>query len=197
MEWWHKIKDQKAVVVACWILGGIISLGTFLGAINSIVEFVGLGWLNGADGWIASTYRKLTGWLAVKLSLPIWSLLPVLALASLPAAQRIQSRYREQVQPLAPPAACPVEPLLNADQRRVLHAISTEIEKQRGFPCFADLKKETGFSHLVTEGAIDVLLGEGLILWDWDHMNILRASLTPAGRAYLLSPEISSEYWNN
>ncbi|MNG25741.1 hypothetical protein D3C84_1106410 [compost metagenome] len=99
--------------------------------------------------------------------------------------------------PLPAPAQPPIVPILNADQQRVLQAISAEIEKQRGFPSFADLKKETGFTHLVTEGAIDVLLGEGLIRWDWDRMNILRASLTPAGRAYLLSPEISSEYWNN
>lgn len=195
MEWWHRVKNHKAVVVALWIAGAVGGLGVFFGGINSIVEFVGLGWFDSADGWIASTYRKLTGWLAVEVSLPIWSLLPVIALASLPVAQRIQSSYRERVQP--PATLAPVVPLLNADQRRVLQTISAEIEKQRGFPSFADLKKETGFTHLVTEGAIDVLLGEGLIRWDWDRMDILRASLTPAGRAYLLSPEISSEYWNN
>lgn len=79
MRWWYKVKDQKAIVVLTWICGGVIALGTFLGAINSIVEFKELGWLDGADGFIANTCRQLLGWLAIQVSVPIWLLLPVLA----------------------------------------------------------------------------------------------------------------------
>lgn len=186
MQWWYRFKNHKAVVFALWIAGAIIAIGTFLGAINSIVEFVGLGWFNDADGRIASTYRKLTDWLAVEVSLPLWLLLPVSALALVTVVRFAQLKLKQS----SPP---PVTPTLNTNQQRVLQAISDEIEKQRGFPCFADLRKVTAFSHLVTEGALDVLEERGFMRWIWDHLHVKRAHLTPAGRDYLLSPEVSSE----
>lgn len=154
---------------------------------------------------LGTTGQYLIAYLRADPALPVWALIVLVA----PLLLIISWLYRERSQLTQSLASVTVEleelkqpktlaaPILNADQRRVLQAISAEIEKQRGFPSFADLRKETGFTHLVTEGALDVLEGKGFMQWAWGRLDIKRATLTPAGRAYLLSPEISSEYWNN
>lgn len=154
---------------------------------------------------LGTTGQHLMPYLRAEYALPIWALIVLVT----PLLLIVSWLYRERSQLTQSLASVTVEleelkqpktlaaPILNADQIRVLQAISAEIEKQKGFPSLAALRKETGFSHLVTEGALDALLIKGFMQWTWDRLNVKCATLTPAGRAYLLSPEISSEYWNN
>lgn len=136
---------------------------------------------------LATLWGVLTSWLSYTMPVPVWLLIPsavIIALASL-----------KLFATALPDKTTDTSPKLNPDQRRVLQEIVNHIEHQN-FPHFRDLKEGTGFSHLVTEGAIDVLIEQGLIYWRYDAWNVLRAELTPQGRGYLLSPEGSSEDWN-
>ncbi|HBX56075.1 hypothetical protein [Pseudomonas sp. UBA2684] len=184
-----------------WKGGATFVLATTAAAIITKIvdQRFDLGWFAVTPDLVANIYRQLTGWLAFQVSLPVWLLLPVLA-AVVFITLRLRGDRSQLTQSLTEAMTeleglkqpkTPAVPVLNADQQIVLQTIAAEIEKQRGFPCFADLKRGTGFSHLVTEGATDVLIDAGLIRWDWDRMDIMRANLTPAGRAYLLSTGIS------
>ncbi|RJG09746.1 hypothetical protein D3879_16900 [Pseudomonas cavernicola] len=140
--------------------------------------------------WWAS-FWPLPRWLVVFFSLAMLSAVGLL-LHTLRKQKQSLQLASDRISELENPSR-PQLPRLSADQRRVLTTISSLIEKRK-FPTFKDLRDETGFSHLVTEGAIDVLMEKGLIHWRGGDFSEYRASLTPAGRRYLLSPEISSEY---
>ncbi len=79
----------------------------------------------------------------------------------------------------------PKMPKLSNNQRRVLMTIVDFIKRQ--------LKETLGFTHTVTEGATDVLLDAGLIIWSPNHHGVYEVSLTPHGRACILHPNFLAE----
>lgn len=190
MDWLEQLKKSKLFRAVAWIAGTVIALGAVAGAINSLIELFNHDWLDGAGGW----YATATSWLSMEMSIPVWLGLLTMVLLSaflLKSAAYALREFKIELT-LEEPIA---EQRLTPDQQRLLGVIASHLEA-RNHPSFQDLQGSTGFSRLITEGAIDVLADQGLILWEEDRWGILKARLTAKGRAYLLSPEASSEYWN-
>lgn len=140
-------------------------------------------------------------WLAQPVSFPLWfvalSILSVLGgLVMIFRAARSETQKLKAAESKIADLLNPKLPSLNGDQRRVLSAIVDFIEQQR-YPNFRELKEAIGFSHIVTEGATDVLLETGLICWKANHLGIFEASLTPRGRACILHPGFLAGTQNN
>lgn len=199
MDWWQRVKDQKIVVVAGLVIAGIAALGTFLGAINSIAEFVGLGWFDGADGWIASIYSQLTGWLAFQVSLPIWVLLPVLAAvvfitiqlridrSKLAQSLAVVMAEREELKQPKPISLSPA-------QEKVLFwavVIYNVKETGEGAP-LSDIAALSELPLLTIEAALDALKSQGLV--KLKKYKLDPVELTPEGRAYMGREEVYLRY---
>lgn len=202
MDWWHKVKDQKSVVVAAWICGSVVAIGTFLGAINSIAEFVGLGWFDGADGWIANTYNRLTGWLAFQISLPVWALLPALAVVvyitirlRIDRTQMSQSLALATTELEALKQPKPLEPItLSSVQESVLFwaVLLYDTQHPGANPIPRLLAEVSGQTLTTVEAALDALVQKGVV-----KMRLLKfapVELTPEGRTYIGSEIVSPRY---
>ncbi|ANH96488.1 hypothetical protein A8L59_03555 [Pseudomonas koreensis] len=140
-------------------------------------------------------------WLAQPVSFPLWfvalsilSLLGVLVMVFRTTGNETQKLKAAEAK--IADLLNPKLPRLNDDQRRVLSAIASFIERQH-YANFRELKETLGFSHIVTEGAIDVLRDEGLITWLHNHRGVYEAGLTARGRACILYPGFLTESQDN
>lgn len=146
---------------------------------------------------IATVYT----WLAQPVSLPLWFIVlsvlsALVAFATVLRTINGQTKRLQAADTKISDLLNPKLPRLNDDQRRVLSAIASFIERQH-YANFRELKETLGFSHIVTEGAIDVLRDEGLISWLHNHRGVYEAGLTARGRACILHPGFLIESQDN
>jgi hypothetical protein len=176
MDWLEQLKKSKLFRAVTWIAGTVIALGAVAGAINSLIELFNRGWLDGAEGW----YAAATGWLSYSISVPVWLLTPVIAIATLAALSLIRTTP-SAVEPSA-------KPNLTHSEAAVLNELMYSYHENVQ-PTLAGLQNRLGFGKLETECAVEVLAQEGLISWDQNlfESDDYRAELTAKGRAYLLS----------
>lgn len=140
-------------------------------------------------------------WLAQPVSLPLWLiilsvLLALIAFATVLRKITDKTKRLKAADTKISDLSNPELPRLNDDQRRVLSAIARFIERQH-YANFRELKETLGFSHIATEGAIDVLRDEGLISWLHNHRGVYEAGLTARGRACILHPGFLSDSLNS
>lgn len=171
-----------------WLLG-IILTAVITKAVEDYFQW---SFFSPLISFLWSAVMSVSEWFAQSVSLPLWlvALSIVFVLGGFNIVVRTIGNETQKLKSAEAKIAGlmnPKLPRLNDAERRVLSTIVDFLEQQRS-PNFRELKETLGFSHIVTEGATDVLLQTGLINWLENRHGVYEATLTPRGRACILHP---------
>lgn len=195
MDWKEKVKNHKLVVLTVAGLTALTLLGSFAGNINSLLDLAKRDELTGVAGWLLGSYFQVTAWLSFAITMPAWSLLPVVALAAL--AVRLLLRQRSQLVQLSEKLETLQNPGLvdldSTDERVLFWVRKIYDSNSTGTgPTPIVVAKAADMPLTTVEAALDVLKTCGLI-----RLQRLRShplDLTAEGRRYLARPDVLSRY---
>ena len=199
MDWKEQLKRNRFIAVVIAVGAGIIAffavIGTVAGAINSIFELAGQDVFTSTDSWIVSTYVKLTGWLSREVVVPIWKMLPALAVLTIAIACLLYQRSRlaslsTELEALKNP---PLPELASSDERVLFWVRKIYDSKSTGVgPTPAHIASVSDIPLITVETVLDVLKRSGLV-----QLKKLKSDpidLTSKGRSYLEKPDVMSRY---
>lgn len=195
MDWKEQLKRNPVVACLIGVVAVITAIGTVAGAINSILELAGQDVFTRPDGLPVSTYLQLTGWLSTKVVLPVWTMLPAMAIVSVTIAYLRYQRSRvaclsTELQALKNPPL----PELDSTEERVLFwvkklydSISTGVG-----PTPANVASVSQIPLTTVEAALGALKQTGLV-----RLKKLKSDpidLTPKGWSYFAKKDVKSRY---
>jgi hypothetical protein len=195
MDWKEQLKSNPVVTGLVWIVGIII---TGVGAINSFFELAGQDAFKSSDGGGVSIYLKLTGWLSAELALPIWVILPAIALAVLSVVKLWRQRtclksLSAELELLKNPPCSAIPQLDSTDERVLFWATHIYDSSSTGMgPTPGVIASAASIRLTAVETALDVLKQSGLVRLK--KLKNAPIDLTPEGRLYLKRPDISTRY---
>ena len=195
MDWKEQLKSHPVVSGLAWVGGILIPV---IGLINSIFELAGQDAFKSPDNEGVSIYLKLTGWIFAELPLPVWAILPAIALGVLSVIklrrQRICLRSLSAELELLRNPPRPTLPQLDSTDERVLFWVKHIYDsRSTGMgPTPADVAKASEITLTTVEAALDVLKKSGFV-----RLQKLRSApidLTSDARTYLRKPDVMSRY---
>lgn len=199
MDWKEQLKRNRFIAVVLAVGAGIIAffavIGTVAGAINSIFELAGQDAFTSTDSWIVSTYVKLTGWLSTEVAVPIWKMLPALAVLTIAIACLLYQRSRlaslsTELDALKNP---PLPELDSSDERVLFWVRKIYDSKSTGVgPTPAVIASVSDIPLMTVETVLDVLKRSGLV-----RLKKLKSDpidLTTKGRLYFTKRDVVSRY---
>ncbi|MNX78291.1 hypothetical protein D3C86_1098720 [compost metagenome] len=195
MDWKEQLKRNPVIAGLIGVVAVITTIGTFAGAINSILELFGQDVFTSPDGLPVSTYHKLTGWLSTEVVLPAWTMLAALAAASIAIAYLLYQRSRLaylaiELDALKNP---PLAELDSSDERVLFWVRKIYDSKSTGVgPTPAVIASVSDIPLMTVETVLDVLKRSGLV--QLKRLKSDPVDLTSKGRLYFAKPDVLSRY---
>lgn len=189
------MKGNRLVASALYAAGALTAAGTIAGAVNSLLDLAQRDEFTDEGSWLLRTYVQVTGWLSISVTLPVWLLLPALALAAWIARLAFRQRstliqLTQELDKLKNPTVVD----LDATDERVLFWIKKIYDStSTGLgPTPADVAKAAEMPLSNVEAAVDVLKRVRLIRLKKFKSDPL--DLTAEGRAYFNAQGVQERF---
>ncbi|WP_342243227.1 hypothetical protein [Pseudomonas sp. OTU5201] len=169
MELLERLKRYK-------IIAFIVFMVAVIGGINTLTDFTKHDWVIGVGNWIATH----TDWLSADVTVPVWSLIPVLTLVVLAAAYLFRQLSERGA--------------LNDPEERVLFW-ATDLHNSRvksQGPTPTDIANVADLPLTEVEASLDVLKRKGFVLKKRYKSDPI--SITANGRDYLRQQDVMSRH---
>lgn len=195
MDWKEKMRNNRLVASVLYVGAALTGLGAIAGAINELFDLAQRVDLSDDDGWLLRAYVQVSDWLSVALTIPVWLMLPIFALAV--GVAYLLLRQRSQLLDLSQELdklKNPVVVDLNHSDERVLFWVKKLYDRtSTGLgPSPTDVAKAADIQLSDVEASVDVLKQAGLIRFK--KLKIDPLDLTPKGREYFKPLEVLSRY---
>jgi hypothetical protein len=193
MDLKERLKSNPVVSGLVWVFG---IATTLIGGINSFFELAGQDAFKSPDNGGISIYLRLTGWLSAELAIPVWVILPAIALGSLSVIKLRRQRtclksLSAELELIRNPPRSAL-PQLDSTDERVLFWVKYIDSRLTGMgPTPTDVASASELTLTTVETALDVLKQSGLV-----RLKKLNApiDLTSDAHTYLKMRGVLSRY---
>lgn len=195
MDWKEKMKNNRLVAPVLYVVTALIGLGAIAGAINDLFDLAQRVDLSDDDGWLPRAYVQVSDWLSATLTIPVWLMLPILALAAgvayLLLRQRSQlSDVSQELDKLKSPGFV----ALDSTDERVLFWVKRLYDRSSSGmgPTPAAVADSADMPLSNVEASVDVLKQADLL-----KLKKLKSDpldLTSKGRGYFKPSDVQSRY---